>query len=98
MPLWKLEPVAHAGDPRWQNHPRFERVVVRAETSGEARRLAAAGENPGELSAVGNETHGDVAGLADAKLYRIAPLPAEEQGALTVEGGPAVLSRRRAEA
>jgi hypothetical protein len=97
MALWKIEPVAEAGDPRWQNHPRFERVVVRADTAGEARRLAATQENSGDPKAVGNETHGDVAGLSDAKLYHIAPLPAEERGTLSGEGGAAVLSRRRAE-
>ncbi|MEQ8603911.1 MAG: hypothetical protein RIB45_11375 [Marivibrio sp.] len=97
MKLWKIEPVARAGDPRWLNHPRFARVIVRAETAGEARLLAAAQENPGAPSAIGNESHGDVTGLADEKLYRIAPLPDEERGALAVEGGPAVLSRRRDE-
>jgi len=97
MQLWKIEPVARADDPRWLNHPRFAHVVVRAETAAEARLLAASGENSGAPAAVGNETHGDVAGLSDEKLYRVAPLPAEERGALTPDGGAAVLSRRRAD-
>jgi hypothetical protein len=93
LSLWKIEPIARAEDPRWLDHPRFERLVVRAETAAEARQIAAAEEIGEDTDAVGNESLGDAAGFKDEKLYRVMPLADEERGTLSPEGRPAVLSR-----
>lgn len=98
MTLWRLTPAARAEDPRWLNRPRFDDVLVRAPSAGEARRLAAESESPAAAPAVGNETHGGAPALGDPKLYALSPVAAADADAngFSAEGPAEVLRRRRA--
>lgn len=78
MPLWSFRPVADPSDARWQDHPIWGEVVVEADTSADARRLA--GE--WELSAIpapsiGNESPSPFSAFEDEKLYRVQEIPSE---------------------
>jgi hypothetical protein len=42
--VYRLEPIAEADDPRWENSPFQGTVVVAARTSGDARIVASGGE------------------------------------------------------
>lgn len=95
MALWLFTPVAAPDDPRWLNHPRFSRIVVRADTAALARLAATEWELPTDTEAVGNESHGNIAGAMDEKLYSVSPLPAEESEGLEPDGAPAVLQSVR---
>lgn len=100
MILWKIEPVAQRGDPRWLDHPVWEEVVVRAPTAAEARVLAAGlerREQP-EGRSLGNESQSFSSGFEDEKLYgvrRIDPVGKEREGD-PEEGPPEVVSARKA--
>lgn len=78
MPLWKLVPGTHATDPRWQDRPIFAEVIVRAATSGLARRHAAVfelGLGPDRHGhAVGNGSEPLGSALEDEKLYHMLTL------------------------
>ena len=41
MPLWRIHPVVHPSDSRWQGRPIWAEVIVRAETAAMARVIAA---------------------------------------------------------
>lgn len=89
MTLWKLSPAADPSDSRWLDHRRWKGVVVRAETAGEARRIAAAYEAREAPPGVGNETPTFEAGLSDEKLYRLSRIEAD--GGLAAEGPSEVI-------
>lgn len=77
MPLWKLVPTTHETDPRWMGRSRFDEVIVRADTAGMARLVAARLEVPGgpaNPQAVGNGTEPLGSALEDEKLYGMAML------------------------
>lgn len=96
MALWQIEPVAHADDPRWLTHARFERLVVRADTAAQAREVAAAAkELPDAPRAVGNETPADSAALRDEKLYQVTPLDPDAMSETDADGPDAVLVASR---
>lgn len=107
MPLWKLIPNTHPTDPRWQDRPIYDEVVVRAATSGAARRLAARFElgltadtaaTPAP-HAVGNGSEPLGSALEDEKLYRMLALGTEDTATATgAPIGDAVLRAVRAKA
>jgi len=82
MPLFRFTPATHRHDPRWQGRALFDEVVVRAPSSGEARRLAATLEAPGDeramAHAVGNGSEPRTGALDDEKLYRMEPISEDE--------------------
>lgn len=93
MPLWVLSPVTHPSDPRWQGRTIFSKVVIRAGTAGEARRLASQYELPvgqdAPAAAVGNGAEPLMSALEDEKLYRMDRV-AEDEGAFLDRLGPDV--------
>lgn len=78
MALWRVIPVAHAGDGRWQDHPIWQEVVVRAPSATMARMIAAQMEARRVIEAAdgqaGNESPSDSSALHDEKLYRVEDL------------------------
>ncbi|MFA7429783.1 MAG: hypothetical protein WCZ23_06480 [Rhodospirillaceae bacterium] len=78
MTVWMLIPSTHDADPRWQDRPIFSEVLVRAETAGMARRLAARfelGMDPDDTGrAVGNSSEPLGSALEDEKLYQMLTL------------------------
>lgn len=83
MPLWKLVPNTHPTDPRWQDRPIYDEVLIRAATSGQARRVAARfelGLAPDDTArAVGNGSEPLGSALEDEKLYHLLALPPEAE-------------------
>lgn len=94
MALWRIRPVAGRGDARWQDHPIYDNVIVRADTAALARVLAARLElsQTGKAPPAGNESVSWFSAFEDEKLYQVQPL---EDGAAGIEveadGPPAVL-------
>ena len=79
--FWRFEPVARADDPRWLDAQRYDHVLVRAETLGEAIRVAERelGRAPaGASDTVGNETPSERSGFGDAKLYVARQVSADD--------------------
>ncbi len=101
MPVYRIEPIARPGDPRWQDRPRFKEVVVRALSPGLARTWAR--DKEFELVTdstirIGNESLASEAGVEDPKLYRcirLGPKDAKRYGEPT--GPDAVLYHELAE-
>lgn len=89
MTLWKLSPAAAPSDSRWLDHRRWAEVIVRAETPGEARRVAADFEAENAPPGVGNETPTFEAGLSDDKLYHLARVDGDDDTA--DDGTPGVV-------
>lgn len=77
MPLWKIVPNATADDPRWLDFPRWQEVIVRADTAGEAV-LNAANELGRQRRQVGNESPTNATGLEDEKLYTVHRLDVDD--------------------
>lgn len=77
MTLWRFTPVAAADDPQWQDHPRWEEVVVAADSLGEAL-MAAAHDLGTPPHPAGNETPNDTNGLGNEKLYRVDRVDLED--------------------
>jgi hypothetical protein len=88
MALWRLTPNADATDGRWLDHRRWAEVVVRADTAGEARNLAAALEAEDAPPGVGNETPTFEAGLSDDKLYRLQRINPDDDADAPAADGP----------
>lgn len=79
MPLWRIQPVARPGDPRWQGRAIWRDVVVRAPSAAFARLVARKLDEPPVRRRLGNETHCFRSGFEDEKLYwvrRLAPAEA----------------------
>lgn len=72
MPIWRIEPVADAGDPIWQEGPRWERVLVRAPTAALARVIAEQLDAPASARPGGrlDELYGK-SRFAIEKAYRV---------------------------
>jgi hypothetical protein len=86
--IWRLRPIADPGDARWLSGPIWKEVVVAAETSGEARFLAAqweAGEmrHDPEAGVAGGTAMDYPSALADPTLYELS----EVEGALSDTAG-----------
>ncbi|MBO6521221.1 MAG: hypothetical protein JJ900_09890 [Rhodospirillales bacterium] len=98
MSLWKIEPVAAPDDPRWLDHRVWREIVVRADTVGEALRLAVAMDKRQmrDVDTVGNESQALTSGLSDEKLYGVTPLNTETDGRGFNPDGPSdVLAAER---
>ena len=72
MHLWRITPTARPSDTRWEDHPIFTEVVVRAESAALARVVA------GKKLFQGNgKTQHDsifISAFADEKLYGVSRL------------------------
>ncbi|MEM7565972.1 MAG: hypothetical protein AAF321_01955 [Pseudomonadota bacterium] len=79
MPIWTLTPSATPDDPNWANARIYPRVVLRAETSGEARAMAAAMEareaDHDPADQVGTQAMDLPSAFLDPKLYRVVRGP-----------------------
>lgn len=80
MPLWRIHPVVHPSDSRWQGRPIWAEVIVRAETAAMARVIAAKLDEPAVPHRLGNETLCFRSGLEDEKLYWVRRLDAADAG------------------
>lgn len=98
MTLWRFTPVAAADDPQWQDHPRWEEVVVAADSLGEALMAAAHDLGP-PPHPPGNESPIDSNGLDNEKLYRVDRVdPGDVHGIERVpKRGPAIVKAVPAE-
>jgi hypothetical protein len=81
MKIWRITPAARFGDSRWEDHPMFAEVIVRAGSAAEARLLAGTG-----LSRAQSQTQfgGErdtifISAFRDPSLYRVVEL-AEPSG------------------
>lgn len=91
--FWRFETVARPDDPRWLDAQRYDHVLVRAETLGEAIRTAERelGRTPaGASDTVGNETPSERSGFGDAKLYVARQVSADDVS-FEASGPPTVL-------
>lgn len=75
--IYRLEPIAAPGDPRWDNSPGHGVIIVAARTSGDARIVAASGElDFMEVDAAPAEdvTTVNASAFRDDKLYTVIEL------------------------
>ncbi len=74
MYLWRIVPSARVDDTRWEDHPVFEEVVVRAESASLARLTAGRALYTGNAKVQFGEEHDPifVSAFADEKLYRVS--------------------------
>lgn len=78
LQIFKLEPVAERHDPRWQGQSR-KTAIVRAQTAGDARVVAAEGEtrdSAGEEGAAVGVSTRSASAFRDEKLYTVSAIPA----------------------
>jgi hypothetical protein len=72
--IYRLEPIAAPGDPRWDNSPGHGIVVVAARTSGDARIVAASREldfMEVDAAPADDVTTGNASAFRDDKLYTV---------------------------
>ena len=69
MPFWRIYPVAHRSDARWQGRKIWKEVVVRASSAAMARVIACELDRPAQPHRKGNESHCFRSGFEDARLY-----------------------------
>lgn len=93
MRVWRITPVAHDGDTRWQDHPIWQEVVVRAETAAMARLLAGRMEaaEAGDAPPTGNESASGDTAFDDIGLYRVTEIDSAEAAELGTDGPREVL-------
>ncbi|MDZ7713144.1 MAG: hypothetical protein U5L06_08505 [Rhodovibrio sp.] len=96
MPLWRFIPVAGPRDSRWQDRQIRDGLVVRAPTAAMARIYADRDVPSSMHAAVGNETRSFRGGFADANLYWVQRVPADEAKQLGGEHAAAWSRRHRA--
>lgn len=87
-PLWRVLPHADPDDGRWQDHPVWAEVVVRAGSAAEARLAAARVLDRPRAAPAGNGCPSHASGFADEKLYWVHRLGEEEVRAYGSGEGP----------
>ncbi len=80
MPFWRIYPVAHRSDARWQGRKIWKEVVVCAPSAAMARVIACELDRPARPHRMGNESHCFRSGFEDAKLYWVRRLDQSESG------------------
>lgn len=83
--LWVLEPIAHPGDPIWQDRRIWSKVVVSARSAAFARLAAenwAQSENTG---GPGNESASRIAGFRDERIYSVRTARRDEVAVAALE-------------
>lgn len=78
MPLWRIRPVVHPSDSRWQERRVWAEVIVRAPSAAFARLAASKLDEPPKRRRLGNETHCFRSGFEDEKLYWVRQVSSEE--------------------
>src|SRR3546814_4107077 len=78
MPLWRIHPVAHPEDSRWQGRCIWAEVIVQAESAAFARLIASKLDEPPVPHRLGNESSCFRSGIEDEKLYWVRQLSAVE--------------------
>lgn len=69
MPLWRIYPVTHPDESRWQGRRIWAEVIVHAESAAFARRIASKLDKPPVPHRLGNESSCFRSGFEDEKLY-----------------------------
>ncbi|MBU6473302.1 MAG: hypothetical protein KGQ94_11640 [Alphaproteobacteria bacterium] len=86
MPLWRIYPVAHRSDARWQGRKIWKDVVVCASSAAMARVIALELDRPAQPHRMGNESHCFRSGFEDAKLYWVQRIDQSDSGNSKPEG------------
>ncbi len=91
MYFWRIVPAARSDDTRWEDHPIFSEVLVRAETASLARLTAGRVLYKGDAKTQFGEEHDPifVSAFADEKLYRVSEVDSDPR--FTREGAREVL-------
>lgn len=92
LPVWRIFPVAHSNDSRWQDRPIWAEVIVRAPSATMARLIAATSlSGDSALARVGNESGSGRSGIEDGVLYWATRLSDEVGAGLAENPGAARL-------
>ncbi len=91
MPLWRIVPTARPSDTRWEDHPVFAEVVVRAESASQARLIAGRTlyKGDGKVQFGGEQDKIFISAFADEKLYGVSRL--EGDGRFPADGASEVV-------
>ena len=81
MTIWRITPAARFGDSRWEDHPMFAEVIVRAPGAAQARLMAGKALSRADSLAQFGEERDTIfiSAFRDDKLYRVVEL-AEPSG------------------
>jgi hypothetical protein len=76
MYLWRITPTARPSDTRWEDHPVYDEVIVRAETAAMARLTAGRGLYDRDVATQFGQEHDPIfiSAFNDEKLYAVAQL------------------------
>jgi hypothetical protein len=76
MTIWRITPAARFGDSRWEDHPMFAEVIVRAPTAAQARLIAgtALSRAHSQTQFGGERDTIFISAFRDASLYRVVEL------------------------
>jgi hypothetical protein len=79
MHLWRIVPTARPDDTRWEDHPVFAEVVVRAESASLARVVAGRALYKGNAKVQfgGEQDPIFISAFADEKLYGVSQIEAD---------------------
>ncbi len=77
MHLWRIIPTARSSDTRWEDHPVFTEVIVRAESAALARVVAGKSlyKGNGKIQFGAEQDAIFISAFADEKLYGVSRLP-----------------------
>jgi hypothetical protein len=81
MHLWRIVPSARLDDTRWEDHPAYPEVVVRAETAAMARLTAGRALYHENMKTQFGEEHDPIfiSAFDDEKLYRVSRIESDSR-------------------
>ena len=96
MYLWRITPTARPSDTRWEDHPVYDEVIVRAESAAMARLTAGRGLYRQDVATQFGQEHDPIfiSAFSDEKLYAVVQLdneprfPADGERAVVHAVGP----------
>ncbi len=76
MTLWRIVPTARPSDTRWEDHPVYAEVIVRAESASLARLVAGRSLYRNDIETQFGEEHDPIfiSAFNDEKLYRVSQI------------------------
>jgi hypothetical protein len=79
MYLWRITPSARSSDTRWEDHPVYAEVIVRAESAAMARLTAGRALYKSDVKTQFGEERDPIfiSAFNDEKLYRVSQLDAD---------------------
>ena len=94
MYLWRIVPTARPSDTRWEDHPVYDEVIVRAESAAMARLTAGRSLYRDNVKTQFGEERDPIfiSAFSDEKLYRVMRMEAD--GSHAQQGAREVLSAR----